>query len=160
MVEAVVELKAVPEKRLLSVRKVVPPGESIPARFEEVMGALVGFEDWAQMGSCVAYYYGDPGADMEVEIGFLASEDYAEDFTLSNGEVMRINTTLPMPTAACLVHKGSYDGLGAAWEALMKWVNEQGYYVSGPCCEVYLNDPDKVAPEEYLTELQLPVEKL
>lgn len=158
MSEAVVELKAVPEKRLLSVRKAVSMAD-ITARFEEVMGALAEFPHWPQMGSCVAYYYGESDEDMQVEIGFLAPEDYTEEFTLSNGEVMRINTTLPMPTAACMVYRGSYDGLGAAWEALMQWVSEHGYSISGPSCEVYLNDPDKVPPEEYLTELQLPVGK-
>ncbi len=159
MVEAIVELKAVPEKRLLSVRKAVPMA-GIPARFTEVMGALADFPHWPQMGSCVAYYYGESDDDMEVEIGFVAPEDYTEDFTLGNGEVMRITTAPAMQLAACTVYKGSYDALGTAWEALMKWITENGYTFSGPGCEIYLNDPDKVPPEEYLTELQQPVVKL
>lgn len=159
MSEAVVELKAVPQKRLLSVSKAVPMA-GIPARFEEVMGAMEGFPHWPQMGSCVAYYYGESDENMEVEIGFLAPANYTEDFSLSNGEVMRIHTAPAIETAACLMYKGSYDGLGAAWEALMEWITTHGYTFSGPGCEVYLNDPDKVAPEEYLTELQQPVRKL
>lgn len=160
MPEAVVELKAVPEKRLLSVRGIVPQGGSIPARFDEVMGGLKDFPHWDRMGHCVAYYYGEPGDDMEVEIGFMVPEAYDDGYIMGNGEVMSIHTAPAMTTAASVIHRGSYDGIGAAWNALVKWISESGYYISGPCCEVYLNDPDQVPPEEYLTELQVPVEKL
>ena len=62
--------------------------------------------------------------------------------------------------AACLIHKGPYDGLAAAYQTLWKWVEENGYRVSGPDREVYLAGCATTDdPNEYVTEIQVPVEK-
>ncbi|MET0134720.1 MAG: GyrI-like domain-containing protein [Kibdelosporangium sp.] len=56
------------------------------------------------------------------------------------------------------VHRGPYDQLGRAHEALAGWVAANGYQVTGPPTEVYLLGPDKNRdPSEYLTEIALPV---
>ena len=159
MADQQVTIKAVPEKRLLSVRALLPPGASIPAHFEAVMAGFQHFQNWEKFGPCVAYYYGDPAAGMEVEIGFLAPDDYADSFTLTGGEVASIHTAPAMPAAACLIHRGGYSAIGQSWEALMGWIVANGYVMSGPCCEVYLNDPDRVPEADLLTELQQPIQK-
>jgi effector-binding domain-containing protein len=160
MSEAVVEVRAVPALRVLSVRGVVPKGGSIPARFDEVMAGMEGFPDWAQMGPCVAYYYGDPEQDMEVEIGFIAPAGYASSYAMTNGETMTVRDVPAQPAVACLIHTGSYAQIGEAWHRLMAWMGANGYRMCDACSEVYLNDPDRVPEAELLTELRLPVEKV
>jgi AraC family transcriptional regulator len=60
-------------------------------------------------------------------------------------------------TVASIMHKGPYDQVGPAYERLFAWIPMQGRQVCGPPRELYLNDPGEAAPEEYLTEIQVPV---
>jgi len=58
---------------------------------------------------------------------------------------------------ASVMHTGPYELLRDTYDPLMQWVAGQGYVIAGPPEEVYLSDPDEVPPEEYLTEVRLPV---
>jgi effector-binding domain-containing protein len=61
---------------------------------------------------------------------------------------------------ACLVHEGSYETVGGTYGQLMKWIEANGYRVTGPCREVYLQGPESGGdPSTYVTEIQFPVEK-
>lgn len=60
-------------------------------------------------------------------------------------------------TAACLVHKGPYDQLPDVWDRVYKWVYANGYKPIAVGREAYINDCDRVPPEELLTEVQVPV---
>jgi effector-binding domain-containing protein len=64
---------------------------------------------------------------------------------------------LPETEAATLLHRGSYDGLSAAWRALNRWVEASGRRPSGPPREVYLSDPRTSAAEDLRTELVIPL---
>ena len=58
------------------------------------------------------------------------------------------------------MYKGSYDGVSAAYTALMRWIEANGYQVAGPSREIYFTDPNSgVPPSEYVTEVQFPVRK-
>jgi effector-binding domain-containing protein len=64
-------------------------------------------------------------------------------------------------TMACVVHHGPFITIGQAYEALMKWIGENGYHIVGPGREVYLHEAkagDQNDPNT-LTEIQFPVEK-
>lgn len=61
---------------------------------------------------------------------------------------------------ATTIHKGSYDTIPSAYNALMRWIEANGYQVAGPSREIYFTDPSTgVPPSEYVTEVQFPVEK-
>lgn len=60
-------------------------------------------------------------------------------------------------TMAAVVHHGGYDALGAAYTAIISWINANGYQITGPHREVYLIGPD--APDGPITEIQFPVVK-
>lgn len=64
---------------------------------------------------------------------------------------------LPAAEAATLLFRGPYDAMEPSWRRLMAWVADSGREPAGPPREVYLNDPDTVAPEDYLTELIVPL---
>ncbi|MCP4959491.1 MAG: hypothetical protein GY925_09515 [Actinomycetia bacterium] len=59
---------------------------------------------------------------------------------------------------AAVIHKGSYDEMGPAYEALARWIAEHGHQAIGPTREIYMNHPSDVAPAELLTELQWPID--
>ena len=65
--------------------------------------------------------------------------------------------------AACaaVIHKGPYDGLPGAYEALAAWMAQHPEYrICGPAIDRYLNDPDTTPPEELETGVLFPVEKI
>jgi len=65
--------------------------------------------------------------------------------------------TLGQETVASATHKGPYDTVASTYEALGAWIQEHNYAIVGPPREIYLSDPEKVAPEDTLTEIQFPV---
>lgn len=64
---------------------------------------------------------------------------------------------LPAVEAATLLYRGPYDGMEASWRRLMEWVGTSGQQPGGPLREIYLSDPDTVAPQDLLTELVVPL---
>ncbi|MCE5191205.1 MAG: GyrI-like domain-containing protein [Actinomycetia bacterium] len=55
------------------------------------------------------------------------------------------------------MHHGPYDTVGPTYEELWAWIGANGYIVTGPPMEIYYSDPARVPPEEYLTEVQIPI---
>ncbi len=59
---------------------------------------------------------------------------------------------------ACVLHRGDYTEINSAYVALHRWLATSGYYLSGPCREIYhrssLQTTDAAS---YLTEIQLPI---
>ena len=99
--------------------------------------------------------YPDPAFDphrFTVEVAFEVGAD------ATAGEGFEV-AELPGGLFAVLLHVGPYESLGGAYEALMGWVPAQGYRFAGPMRDKYLNDPDRVPPEELRTEIQVPVER-
>jgi effector-binding domain-containing protein len=59
---------------------------------------------------------------------------------------------------ACIIHKGPFSTIPETNDALFAWVKKNGYKIAGPLREIY-HKGDWVTdnPEEYITELQVPV---
>jgi effector-binding domain-containing protein len=53
---------------------------------------------------------------------------------------------------AAVVHRGSTDHVGAAFEQLARWIEDSGYKTVGLAREVYLDCPPE--QEKWVTELQ------
>lgn len=60
---------------------------------------------------------------------------------------------------AAVVHRGSFATLSQAYGALFKWTDEHGYRIAGPNRELYLQYERNGDPNDYVTEIQFPVEK-
>jgi effector-binding domain-containing protein len=68
---------------------------------------------------------------------------------------------LPAITVASVVHKGAYNRLNQAYEAIGRWIEANGYKIVGPNREVYLycTQPVRQDDDSYVTEIQFPIEK-
>ena len=66
---------------------------------------------------------------------------------------------LPREYVATTQHRGPYEDLHHAYRELLEAVSQQGLKPGGPWRELYLVTPPDVLPEQYLTEVQLPVER-
>ncbi|HQV68705.1 MAG TPA: MerR family transcriptional regulator [Thermoflexales bacterium] len=60
-------------------------------------------------------------------------------------------------TMASTLHHGQFHNIGTTYDALMKWVEANGYYAAGYPREVYLS-MDKDKPETWITEIQFPIQ--
>ncbi len=66
---------------------------------------------------------------------------------------------LPAARVLSVFHKGSYDSIGEAYAYIMRYAEQNGYQASGPARECYIDGIwNKESEEEWLTEIQLPVE--
>jgi effector-binding domain-containing protein len=97
----------------------------------------------------IAYYNMDM-ADLDMEIGFPFAQKLAGKDDILGGEI-------PSGKAASCLHVGPYDQLGAAYEALNKWMQANGYVPTGVVYEFYLNDPQATPPAELQTQLVFPL---
>ncbi len=59
--------------------------------------------------------------------------------------------------AVCAVHLGSMDGIGSSWQALARWIEEQGWSMDGPGREHYVRAYPPDDQSQWVTELQQPV---
>lgn len=106
--------------------------------------------------------YTDTGHGTEVTCGYRA--DGAPDNTTSPGaethsRALEITELAPC-TAATLIHEGTMSRIGASWQHLSEWCVVQGYALSGPCREIYLEAGDGTDDSDqsgWVVELQQPI---
>jgi effector-binding domain-containing protein len=67
--------------------------------------------------------------------------------------------TVPAHLVASTMYHGPYEEIAPAYEELAAWTSANGYDLVGPPQELYHSDPATTSPEEYLTEIRLPVAK-
>jgi effector-binding domain-containing protein len=149
-----VSFKTIPPQTVLSVRTITPM-ERLPAdigaAYAEIMPQVEGGPAAYAGPPFIIYHDMDHsrvGVDMEVCLPVTAPQAAA-------GRVQCLE--LPAVTVACTLHRGPYDEIGNAYQALQEEIDVQRRAAAGPPREVYLNDPGQVASEELLTEVQLPV---
>jgi effector-binding domain-containing protein len=92
-------------------------------------------------------------ADVDVEAAFPVGTQLAGN--------QRIECkTLPGGQFASVIYQGAYEEIGLAYQALMDWIQANGYTIAGPNREIYLKGPESGgSPSEYVTEVQFPAEK-
>lgn len=135
--------------------------------YDQAPEALAYLNEWIEArefkskGIPTAIYYNiasDPsGADALWELQQPITGEVAE----AEPDECRIGIKqTPAMTVASAIHTGPYDSVLPTYDALWSWIEYNGYELAGPPMERYLNDPDEIPPEEYLTEVIMPISKL
>jgi len=73
---------------------------------------------------------------------------------------VKVHTLPALESVASAIHQGPFTLLPSAFDAVLRWIDANGYTVNGPCREIYLEFDPKGNPEAWVTEIQLPVEKV
>lgn len=143
-------LKRVPPLRVVGIRATLPDYRTIPALCAE----LVAYLDRHAIASdptrpFLALYYDAEYREREVDIEVAAPVSRA----LPGTTRVAVHTLPGAETVACAVHQGGPETLPQAYNALLTWIELNGYTIAGPNREVYLQR----APAPALTEVQFPV---
>lgn len=144
-------LKSLPTQMVASIREQMEGMERLGTLFGEIekyiklrSGKING------PGTIVYHEYFDSGIDAEAVWPIVSA--IPEEGNIRVYE-------LPGTDAACLVYNGTFEGVGAAHQAIGEWIEEHGYRIAGPNRIVFLDCGDDSNREgKAVIELQYPVE--
>jgi effector-binding domain-containing protein len=154
MPEQEITIKPITEVDVLSVRDTVPTYSDIGILFDQVYATLGKFQV-QPAGPPIGIYHDQEHQEKNVDIE-IAVPVSIKDLNMGDFPTTRLPAVKDM---ACIFHQGGYSTIGASYGYLMKWVEENGYQITGAVREVYLRGPESGDEENYLTEIQLPVKK-
>ena len=148
-------IKKISNVKVVSVREILPNYSAISQLFQKIAPYV--YRCGSQMtGPPLAIYYdeGFKEKDVDVEVAFPIAGDVP-----SKGE-FKCKELPGYDQMATTIHKGSYESISGAYNAIGKWIETNGYQIIGPLREIYMTDPSKTKPSEYVTEVQFPVIKV
>lgn len=154
-----VVLKALEPVRVASIRTTIPSFDTIGKTVGALLGELAEFvttNQYVFAGPPMTIYYdsGDSSADVDFEVAVPVGSDFVDM------ERIKMHRLPGFDKAACVIHRGGYEGVGSAYKAVVTWIETNGYRVAGPPCEIYLHGGPDVDPSTYVTEIRFPVEKV
>ncbi len=148
-------LKELPEVIVASMRTIIPNYDA----YYEIYPEMGKYMEEQQMKCAVPEYcftiYHDgeyKEKDIDVEI-CEAVTDYGKD-----SDKVKFKKVERVDNAACVLHKGPYNTIGMSYGIIMNWIEENAYEIIGLPRESYIDGIwNKEDPEEWLTEIQVPI---
>lgn len=151
-------LKAVPEQIILSVRTIVPDGDTVGTLFMEVGGIIMSQGLKIASPPMTIFHDGEfKETDLDVELAFPVTDTSITDIPLSNQRELNVRTLEAMPQIASIIHTGSYERFPETYEVIGRWIERNNYRICGVSREIYLRPPSDT--EEAITEIQFPIER-
>jgi effector-binding domain-containing protein len=126
-------------------------GTDIGAGFGSLMQVL-GREGIPPSGAPLIVYHDviDEQTDGDIEICVPVEKNISGDSEVYVRE-------LEGGTMATTIHRGPYEEIAPAYDTLIGWISDSGLDIAGPPREIYLNDPQTVAPEDLVTRIEFPI---
>lgn len=91
-------------------------------------------------------YYNMDMQNLDIEIGFPVSRQFSGKDEIQASEI-------PAGKVATCLYTDPYSEMEPAYNALSRWIEDNGYEASGVAYEMYLNDPDQTPPQELQTQI-------
>lgn len=155
-----VVLRAVPERVLASIRRVVPTLMDMPAYRCGASDELYAWLDKQHLQPCgpemVLYHFVEyTETDVDMEFGIPVQPRPGLTFR----DPIQLASLPAVEQMACVIHTGSLWDVGLAITALFTWMGRNSYASAGSFREVHLfgKETEKTAREPVVVELQLPV---
>ncbi len=163
-----VEIKTVPAVRVASISEKVTDYGAQEGLWRELSEYLKA-HGVRPSGPLVGVDY----SEGSIEDGIRLEVTAPIDVDLPESSRVRVYDLPELELAASTLHTGDPDGLGGAYRMLMFWLRDNGYRITGPSREIYLNYPvggeddplaylsrATVAPTGFVMEVLFPVERL
>lgn len=150
-----VELKNLAAVKVLSLCEVIPAYDQEGILWEKLGKFMAAHNVDCNQGGYSIYHNDEyKESDVEVEVAVPVN-------TLGESQAPFVYKELPaIPNAATIRFSGPYEGYTASMEKLGAWMEANGYSFAGPIRGLAVASPSDVgSPDDYLTELQVPVRK-
>jgi DNA-binding transcriptional MerR regulator len=155
-----VVLKSAAPQRVVSAREITPDMHDLVNLILEADSARLQQRGKAS-GALFAVFHDDAYDDqgIDVEIGFGVTEDNLDAIPLSRGSLLQPGELAGVELMACTIHRGEWLKLAYGYSALGRWIDANGYRISGVGREIFHHIGMGDQHYETVTELQLPVVK-
>ena len=153
-----VVLKKVAPLQVVQVRGVAPSMEQLGPTLSRLFGQLFAYisqHGAAPVGPGITLYYDTEYREHDISVGACLSFEGS----LGDGEEVKVVELPAVETMASVIHHGSFSTLNQAYNAILKWIETNGYYISGPNRELNLEYEPGGDESKFVTEVQFPVEK-
>jgi len=125
-------------------------------QMEPLFGQLGGYAAQKGItGNLVGIFYDDPSViraeSLRSEIGFVIPDGFMPD----SGYGIQ---TIPARKVVYAILKGPYDKIAGEYDYIKEWIAKKGYKMNGAVTEIYLEGGPNIPPEQYVTEVQFPIE--
>jgi len=153
-----VVIKKIETTKVASIRGVVPTPPDQGVLWAELMNYL-NQQKARMIGPPMALYHdeGPQERDWDIEVCMPIVDEITPD------QRLKVYQLTGCEMAACVVHAGPFTTIGQAYDAIAKWIDENGYQIVGPCRELNLRPPQPPGNQndpDTLNEIQFPVEKV
>lgn len=146
-------IKEIAPSQIASIRDRIPAYNAQGALWNE-LAAYLNEHQIKMIAPCYAIYHdsGFKEKDIDTEVVETVAESGPDS------ERVRFRTLEGVKEMACVIHKGPYESLHLAYNAVSVWLEENQYQISGPVRESYLKGHwDEPDPNQWITEIQFPV---
>jgi DNA-binding transcriptional MerR regulator len=153
-----VVLKKVAPLRVVQVRGVAPSMEQLGPTLDHLFDQAFGYisqHGATTVGPGITLYYDTEDVERDINVGACMSFEGS----LGDGEVVKVDELPAVETMAAVIHHGSFSTLNQAYNAILTWIEANGYHISGPARELNLEYERGGDQSKFVTEVQFPVEK-
>ena len=141
----VIETAAQP---VLSMRTITSVG-NLPQELGKAYNSIIAYlgeKGERPVDAAFAAYYNMDMEKLDVEMGFPVAKELA-----GKGEI--VASQVPAGKKATCMYKGAYQEMGPTYEAMTKWMIDNGHQPTGVVYEFYYNSPMEVSESELLTKI-------
>lgn len=147
-----VELKEREAQSVLSIRRTTAVGK-LPEEIGKAYGSIIQYLN--EIGeqpveAAFTAYYNMDMENLDVEMGFPVAKQLEGRGEIKTGEI-------PAGKYAECMYKGPYAEMVPAYDAMNKWLGENGFEAAGISYEFYYNSPAEVPESELLTKILFPL---
>ena len=104
---------------------------------------------------CYTIEHGDEHHEVDIDIEYCEAVDKVRPDTA----ILHFYEAPAIPRALCYRHVGAYTTFDIAIIEILEYINANGLTINGPIRMSYIDGPwNKQSPEDYLTEIQVPIE--
>jgi len=143
-----IELTEEPAQPVLSIRTRTAV-DNLPQELGKAYGAIMQYlNEIGEKPFNVAFaaYYNFDMEDLDVEMGLPVRKPLAGKGEIKPGEI-------PAGKHVSCFYRGPYNKMEPVYKAMLEWVNENGYTLTGASYELYYNSPADVPESELLTKI-------
>ncbi|HEY3476368.1 MAG TPA: MerR family transcriptional regulator, partial [Anaerolineales bacterium] len=115
-------------------REVAADDDRIQQMFDMLETYVAQFEGARADKPPFSIYYDEDYRQTDVDAEVAVPLKYA----IPENENIRVRHLPQLSSVACVVHVGEYSGIDRAYNALLAWIEANGYQMTGPIREVYL----------------------